>query len=333
MFAQKFVQPSCMMLNSIRISSTLGRMMYYSQARAYSNTNVLYSFIQTRLRKEAFKNSIYRPLAANTINSNDGARKKRKIVGRGKASGHGKNCGKGHKGQNSRAGTGHTSAAFIGGQNPLNKRLPKVGFNRNAHKEPLERVNIRDILYYIRKGKLDPTKTITIKDLFECGAVSKIKYGIKILGRGAEQLDSFEQPLHFEVQDASMSAIEAIQRNGGSVTSVYYTPTIIRRLLCPYKFKIPEAKIPMPPPKKVLKLEKLRDKGIDVRYPKAPWYEQYQQKQEQELAEFEAREKTAGEKILPQYPASREPGVSRGTPKIEREIIPKTIKLPLDFGS
>jgi len=107
------------------------------------------------------------------------------------------------------------------------------------------------------------------------------------------------------------------------------TPNIIRRFLVPHRFKIPEAKIPMPPVKKVFKLEKLREKGMEVRYPKAPWYEEYKAAQEKELAEFNAREKTAGEKILPVYPADRSEGVSLHKTKIERDVMPKQIIYPI----
>jgi len=78
-----------------------------------------------------------------------------------------------------------------------------------------------------------------------------------------------------------------------------------------------------------MKLEKLREKGMEVRYPKAPWFEKYKEEAEQTLKEYEAREKTPGEKILPVYPADRSEGVSLNKPKIERDIIPRTIEFPI----
>lgn len=62
----------------------------------------------------------------HTLYPNDGATKKRKIVGRGPGSGLGKTCGKGHKGQNARSGGG-VRPGFEGGQLPLFRRLPKRG--------------------------------------------------------------------------------------------------------------------------------------------------------------------------------------------------------------
>jgi len=63
----------------------------------------------------------------NTIKPSDGGRKEAKRVGRGIGSGLGKTCGRGHKGQKSRAG-GFQKVGFEGGQMPLQRRLPKVGF-------------------------------------------------------------------------------------------------------------------------------------------------------------------------------------------------------------
>ncbi len=63
----------------------------------------------------------------NTIKPADGAKKSAKRVGRGIGSGHGKTCGRGHKGQKSRSGGFH-KVGFEGGQQPLQRRLPKVGF-------------------------------------------------------------------------------------------------------------------------------------------------------------------------------------------------------------
>jgi large subunit ribosomal protein L15 len=64
----------------------------------------------------------------NTLKPADGAREVRKRVGRGIGSGLGKTCGRGHKGSFARSGKGKIKAKFEGGQMPLIKRLPKVGF-------------------------------------------------------------------------------------------------------------------------------------------------------------------------------------------------------------
>ena len=64
----------------------------------------------------------------NTLKPGEGARTNRKRVGRGIGSGLGKTCGRGHKGSFARSGKGKIKAKFEGGQMPLVKRLPKVGF-------------------------------------------------------------------------------------------------------------------------------------------------------------------------------------------------------------
>lgn len=73
----------------------------------------------------------------NSIQSADGARKKAKRVGRGIGSTLGKTCGRGHKGQKSRSGGFH-KVGFEGGQMPLQRRLPKVGFNSRKKKYSAE---------------------------------------------------------------------------------------------------------------------------------------------------------------------------------------------------
>lgn len=73
----------------------------------------------------------------NTLKPADGSRKLRKRVGRGIGSGLGKTCGRGHKGQKSRTG-GFSKVGFEGGQMPLQRRLPKVGFNSRSAKYSAE---------------------------------------------------------------------------------------------------------------------------------------------------------------------------------------------------
>src|SRR5687767_14600658 len=74
----------------------------------------------------------------NTLQPGEGARTERKRVGRGIGSGLGKTCGRGHKGSFARSGKGKIKAQFEGGQMPLIKRLPKVGFRSKMSKESAE---------------------------------------------------------------------------------------------------------------------------------------------------------------------------------------------------
>ena len=80
----------------------------------------------------------------NELKPNSESKKNRKRVGRGMASGTGKTCGRGHKGQKSRAG-GKIQIGFEGGQMPLQRRLPKVGFTsqKNIHTVELKYDRLR----------------------------------------------------------------------------------------------------------------------------------------------------------------------------------------------
>lgn len=74
----------------------------------------------------------------NTITHAEGARKERTRVGRGIGSGLGKTCGRGHKGSFARAGKGKIKPGFEGGQMPMQRRLPKIGFRSKMSHESAE---------------------------------------------------------------------------------------------------------------------------------------------------------------------------------------------------
>jgi large subunit ribosomal protein L15 len=104
-----------------------------------------------------------------------GSRKKRKRVGRGPGSGHGKTSCRGHKGQNSRSGGG-VKPGFEGGQMPLQRRLPKRGFT-NIFQKTFSIVNVGSLE---KLNETDITPEVLIKE----GLVRKIQDGVKILGNG-----------------------------------------------------------------------------------------------------------------------------------------------------
>jgi len=92
----------------------------------------------------------------NEIKDNIGARKTGKRVGRGIGSGKGKTAGSGHKGQKARSGVAING--FEGGQMPINRRLPKRGFN-NIFRRRYAIINIGDLQKAFDDGKLDSKKT------------------------------------------------------------------------------------------------------------------------------------------------------------------------------
>jgi large subunit ribosomal protein L15 len=145
----------------------------------------------------------------NEIRDNEGASKNRMRVGRGIGSGKGKQAGRGGKGQTARSGV--AIKGFEGGQMPLHRRLPKRGFNKPNRRE-LNEVNLGRIQEAVAAGKLGEGAAITVETLVEAGVVSKPRDGVKILGVG-----ELTAKLSFEVYGASKSALEAIERAGGSV--------------------------------------------------------------------------------------------------------------------
>lgn len=189
-------------------------------------------------------------LGLNNLRDNAGAVKRGRRVGRGIGSSKGKTCGKGHKGQKSRAGGG-PSPLFEGGQTPFYKRLPKRGFTNN-HAQPMVPINVGTLQDYIDMGRLvvsdkNETEPFTMKDLVKAGITkpSSIKHGIKLLAKGKERLRT---PFKIEISRASTGAIEAIENVGGEITTVHYNRLALRALLKPEKFEI-IPKRARPPPK------------------------------------------------------------------------------------
>jgi large subunit ribosomal protein L15 len=136
-----------------------------------------------------------------------GSRAKRKRVGRGPGSGHGKTACRGHKGQKSRSGGG-VKPGFEGGQMPLQRRLPKRGFT-NAFRKEYCVVNVSDL------NRFEANATLDVEALEKAGLVSKMKDGIKLLGNG-----EVSQPLIVKVHKASGSARRKIEAAGGKVEIV-----------------------------------------------------------------------------------------------------------------
>jgi large subunit ribosomal protein L15 len=146
----------------------------------------------------------------NELRDNPGARKSRMRVARGPGSGKGKTAGRGIKGQNSRSGVAMNS--YEGGQMPLYMRLPKRGFNKpNALHFAV--VNLGAIEKFIAAGKLDASATITEEVLVACGLIRRKLDGIRVLAKG-----EIASKITLEVSGASKTAVEAVEKAGGSIT-------------------------------------------------------------------------------------------------------------------
>jgi large subunit ribosomal protein L15 len=141
------------------------------------------------------------------LKPNPGSKHRRKRLGCGESSGHGKTSGKGHKGQKARSG-GSIRPSFEGGQMPLFRRLPKRGFNNAAFKKVFGVVNLDDL-----EKRFEGGVAIDEKLLRGAGLVRGKLDGIKILGRG-----EITKAFHVEADAISAAAKEKIEKAGGSVT-------------------------------------------------------------------------------------------------------------------
>jgi large subunit ribosomal protein L15 len=152
----------------------------------------------------------------NELRDNPGARLKSKRLGRGIGSGKGKTSGKGVKGQLAR--TGVSMRGFEGGQMPIYRRLPKRGFF-NLFRKEYAPVNIGALEAAIAAGKLDAAQPITEETLRAAGLVRGKLDGVRLLAKG-----EISRAITITVSGASASAIEAVQKAGGSVTTTVAKP-------------------------------------------------------------------------------------------------------------
>lgn len=140
----------------------------------------------------------------NELKTVPGSRKRKKRVGRGPGSGHGKTACRGHKGQNARSGGG-VRPGFEGGQMPLQRRTPKRGFT-NIFKKRFAIVNVKDLNRFDANSLVDPSA------LKEKGIIKKVYDGVKVLGTGDIQV-----PLIVRVHKISSSAAQKIEKAAGRV--------------------------------------------------------------------------------------------------------------------
>lgn len=132
-----------------------------------------------------------------------GSTKERKRIGRGAGSGQGKTAGKGHKGQKARAGRG-MRPGFEGGQMPLQRRLPKRGFN-NIFRKEIVAVNVSSL-----EAKFDNDAVVDVEALMNVGLVKNSFDGVKILGNG-----ELTKKLTVKANAFSESAKQKIEAAGG----------------------------------------------------------------------------------------------------------------------
>jgi large subunit ribosomal protein L15 len=111
------------------------------------------------------------------ITSIAGRHKSRKRLGRGTGSGHGKTCGRGHKGSRSRSGAMRASL-HEGGQMPMFRRMPKRGFSNFKYARRYEVVNVSQL------ERFQDGSTVGLEALYDVGLIDKRDSRVKILGNG-----------------------------------------------------------------------------------------------------------------------------------------------------
>jgi len=142
------------------------------------------------------------------ITSIAGKHKSRRRVGRGGGSGHGKTCGRGHKGAGSRAGSRSVSL-FEGGQMPLFRRLPKRGFSNYKFATRYEIVNISQL------ERFEDGASVGVEQLSNAGMIDSLKSRVKILGKG-----ELTKRLDVAANKFSKTAEQKIVASGGTAKVV-----------------------------------------------------------------------------------------------------------------
>ena len=137
-----------------------------------------------------------------------GERAAKKRVGRGAGSGRGGTAGKGHKGQNARAGGG-VPAGFEGGQMPLQRRLPKRGFKNALFKTRYEVINLDRL-----QAAFEGLSTIRLEDIYARG-LARQGAPVKILGKG-----DISAAVTVEAHTFSRAAAEKIRQAGGQAKAL-----------------------------------------------------------------------------------------------------------------
>jgi len=135
--------------------------------------------------------------------------KRRKRVGRGTGSGHGKTCGRGHKGSGQRAGR-VTRQLTEGGQMPLFRRIPKRGFNNAQFRTEYQIINVSAL-----ESRFDDGAQITPEDLKEAGLIRNASKPVKILGKG-----EISKKLNVVASKFSTSAAMKITKAGGNIKTI-----------------------------------------------------------------------------------------------------------------
>jgi len=140
----------------------------------------------------------------STLSPAPGATKNRKRLGRGPGSGQGKTAGRGHKGRGARSG-GNTPPGYEGGQNPMQRRLPKRGFH-NPFRQVFSVVNLGDL-----EKRFEAGATVDAEALLKHGLVRNTRIPVKVLADG-----SLTKAFSVKAHKFSAAAKQRLEAAGGS---------------------------------------------------------------------------------------------------------------------
>lgn len=146
----------------------------------------------------------------NQLKPKAGSNKKRMIVGRGIGSGKGKTSGKGVKGQKARSGV--AIKGFEGGQMPLYRRLPKMGFSNVKFATKLSELTLERLQEALDSKKLDAKKTIDEDMLVAAGVLGRKRDGVKLLNTG-----ELKTKVDLKITKATAGAKAAVEKAGGKI--------------------------------------------------------------------------------------------------------------------
>ena len=190
---------------SVKHKKSLGKDSHHKEAvkdKALPKLAAKKSYVPKKAKPET-KESYF---GLHSIKAPVGAHKKRKYLGRGPGSGHGKTSTRGSKGQTSRAGR-HFYLGFEGGQSPLIRRFPKRGFT-SVFKKEYQIINLRD-LSRIKETNIGP------EVLEECGLIKNREKLIKVLGEG-----EIKAAVTVKAHAFSKQAVDKIKKAGGTAETI-----------------------------------------------------------------------------------------------------------------
>lgn len=202
------------------------------------------------------------PLRLDNIRDNDGAKKEKVRIGRGRGSGCGKTSGRGQKGQRAR---NSVRLGFEGGQTPLHKRFPKRNhFDPFARKlEPLTLGRLQSFIDIGRIRVSEDGAAITMHQLVRSGCIGKPVDGVILVKGGA-----FAEKVHVEVTESEPDAATQVLAAGGKVTLAWYNKLGLRALIKPEKWtekNLPLPRWARPPPKFEHRYPERTEDGLPVR--------------------------------------------------------------------